>query len=249
MKSGIYKLVWANGNFYFGQASDLVRRQREHLRQMRNGRHTNHRIQTAFDECGEPAFEIVERCPESELNLKEQLFVNDSMGNALCCNLAHNHCGASYVLRPTEETRKRIGEKSKEKVFTPEYREKLRIGAARRIAEGRVTRGYKLSDEARAKMSAAGKGRPKSAEHRAKIGAAHKGEKSYAYGKPISDAAKQKISASTSMEKNHKAKQVRNLLTGEVYPCAKLISVSTGINYSTLRAQLQRGTSKTYEYV
>jgi hypothetical protein len=51
---------------------------------------------------------------------------------------------------------------------SPEHRASFEAAARAKAAAG-------VSEETRAKMSAAHKGRPKSPEHRAKIGAAHKG--------------------------------------------------------------------------
>ena len=51
-----------------------------------------------------------------------------------------------------------------------------------------------FTEEARRKMSEAGKGKPKSEEHKKKIGTANKGEKNPMYGKHLSEDHKNKLS-------------------------------------------------------
>lgn len=215
MESGIYKLGWPNGKYYIGQASNLGRRKREHLSRMRNREHDNHLVQQAFEELGEPVFEVVERCCEAQLNEKEQALLDCHFGDANCCNLIQTYSRTGLIFRHDDETKKRIGEKSKLKVFTPEYRQSLRQGQLRRIAEEGPRRGYKMSAEAKQKMSEAGKGKPKSAEHRAKIGAAQSGAK------------------------RPNAIKIQNTQTGHVYDCMKDMCKELGLDYPHTRYLLR----------
>ena len=57
MKSGIYSILnTLNGKIYIGSANDIDRRLSEHLRRLRNNKHTNKKIQNSWNKYSEENF-------------------------------------------------------------------------------------------------------------------------------------------------------------------------------------------------
>lgn len=77
--SGVY-LLWCNANntFYVGQSVDMQRRCAEHFSRLRGGVHKNPRLQAAYDEYGESAFDVryVVSCAIADLMHYEQACFN-----------------------------------------------------------------------------------------------------------------------------------------------------------------------------
>lgn len=77
--SGVY-LLWCNANnmFYVGQSVDMQRRCSEHFSRLRSGVHKNPRLQAAYDEYGESAFDVryVISCAIAYLMHYEQVCFN-----------------------------------------------------------------------------------------------------------------------------------------------------------------------------
>lgn len=86
--SGIYKLEWANGYFYIGQASDFKRRWRSHRNGFKNGHMQKHqaKLYNVWLKHGEPVFTILEPCLIMLLNDVEQRYITEYWGNPLLCN-------------------------------------------------------------------------------------------------------------------------------------------------------------------
>jgi hypothetical protein len=87
MRSGVYRIdcgPW----FYFGQAKDLSFRWRQHRQLLRSGKHTNLRLQRAFDKYGSPTFTVLARAPEDFLNRLEQRLLDTWHGTSKCANTA-----------------------------------------------------------------------------------------------------------------------------------------------------------------
>ena len=80
-QSGIYAITnIINGNQYIGQSHDLLKRKRDHIRELRNNSHHNPHLQNAFNCYGETNFKftILELCPSDELNDREQHYIDCS---------------------------------------------------------------------------------------------------------------------------------------------------------------------------
>ena len=81
MASGIYRIVCrANGKFYLGSSSNIDVRWQGHLSLLRRGAHHSRRLQQAWNEFGETAFEleIIEEVPEAQLENREQEYLNST---------------------------------------------------------------------------------------------------------------------------------------------------------------------------
>ncbi len=148
---GIYRILCkANGRYYIGSAVVIAVRWRSHRSHLRKGKHHCRHLQRAWVKYGETAFEfsvIEDGVSRSDLIAREQFHI-DAGGCALFNGA--KVAGSTMGITPSPETRAKIGEANRRRVYTAE-------------------RNKKISDALR--------GRPKSPEHAAKVAAAQRGKK------------------------------------------------------------------------
>lgn len=155
MTCGVYTITLIkSGRVYVGSSKNIEGRWKEHLRHLRQGRHANDRMQRAFAHHGEEAFvfAVIQVTEEDARIAREQAWMD-------CLGAYDRRRG--FNLRPTADSPRGA-------FVSDETRAKLR---AARIARGPIT------EEERAKISAALTGRPKSPEHIAKHAASLRGRK------------------------------------------------------------------------
>ena len=188
----IYKLVnVANDFFYIGSARNARRRKWEHLSDLKKGVHHCRRLQEAWNEFGEDAFdfEVLEEVDDATVLQVEDVYLQQHAGKAYCYNTA-----TSTTQPPS---------------YSDEVREKIGSSLRAHFANGGVNalKGKTLSAETKAKISAsrAGKmagvkhyryGKTLSAEVREKIGAAQRGVKKAP--RVVSEVGKAKILAAAA---------------------------------------------------
>lgn len=157
---GIYAIInVANHHCYVGSSVDLRKRFQYHFGDLLRGVHVNAHLQHAYTLYGAAVFifVILEHVPRKEdLVAREQHYMDLLKPEYNIAPVAGNSLGV---------------------VRTPEFKAKLSA-----INKGKISpnRGKKMSDEQKAKMSAARLGKPgkvPTAEHRAKISAANSGKK------------------------------------------------------------------------
>lgn len=98
IKSGIYKIInKVNGKYYVGRSCNITKRWREHKNKLRNNKHCNQHLQSAWNLYGEHSFEFV---LVEELNNNKQTLIkaeekyisifleNRKNGNDNCYNLS-----------------------------------------------------------------------------------------------------------------------------------------------------------------
>lgn len=179
MARGIYKIInVVNNKFYVGSAVNLSRRRARHFSELRNNRHSNGKLQNAWNKYGEQAFVfvVVEVLSEdADLLSAENVWLKEHVGKDYCYNLgvdaAAPHLGMSGELSPTwgyrhtEEAKAKIAAASAARVQTEEEKAKRR----------KSMRGHHVASSTKAKISAAlsgegnhwyGKKRP---DHGAKV--------------------------------------------------------------------------------
>lgn len=142
---GLYSITHtASRTVYFGQAQDISKRWGEHRRDLKHGRHSNPRLQRAWDKYGSDAFEfaVVQECAVADLNDAEQRLLDEYVGTPLCYNIARWARAPWRGMKHTAETRRRMSE---------------------------VKRGKSLSDETRRRMSEVRRGRVPSEERMRKF--------------------------------------------------------------------------------
>lgn len=79
MNSGIYRIVClVNLKIYIGSTSNFERRFKTHRTTLKNNKHKNPHLQSAFNKYGESNFiyEVVEYCEETNLKVVEQIWMD-----------------------------------------------------------------------------------------------------------------------------------------------------------------------------
>lgn len=85
-KCGIYKITsLSNGKIYIGQSKNLSERYKSHLYNLRNNKHGNSHLQSAYNKYGEMNFEysIIEECLLEDLNEREIYWIGSTRFNDL----------------------------------------------------------------------------------------------------------------------------------------------------------------------
>lgn len=150
--SGIYIISNVyNQKIYIGQAQNIRARWHKHRTALRHNCHDNKHLQAAWNKYGEKAFEfkILERCNVSELDVREQHYLDVYMPKGNCYNLCPIASSMRGIKR-SPETRQRMSESQKGRKITDAHREKL--------VQSHI--GHRHSEETRQRMSEAQKRRP-----------------------------------------------------------------------------------------
>ena len=88
MTTGIYALYWEEQDLtYIGLSQDIIDRFADHKYDMREQKHSNYKVQNAFNNYGEPKLFILEKCHISELNELEIQWMKefDALGEQGLC--------------------------------------------------------------------------------------------------------------------------------------------------------------------
>lgn len=143
-QSGIYEIVnLVNGKRYVGSAVDLAQRWREHRWGLKGRRHGNRHLQASWEKYGEAAFSfvVIELCEPAALIEREQAAIDRLQPEYNICPTAGSTLGRPH----TAEARAKIAAKKAGLKLPPR------------------------TDEYRAKIGAAHRGKPKSPEHMAAL--------------------------------------------------------------------------------
>lgn len=183
MKSGIYRIDGPNGKFYVGSAKSINRRWIGHRRDLRRGTHANPKLQCAWNRHGETSFRFsVIECVDDVTQLidREQYWITTLNAADVGYNVlpvAGSHLGR----KASEETKRKMSQAKLGKKHGP-------MSDEQKAALSAALKGRKLPEETRMKMSASRTGRKFSEESKAKISAASK-------GRPKSEAHRAALSA------------------------------------------------------
>jgi predicted GIY-YIG superfamily endonuclease len=83
----VYALRFLNGAVYYGVSTNAARRYHRHLLSLRRGEHANRRMQAVFEECGEPAVEILHnQIPKDDALAVERELTASYESDPLCLN-------------------------------------------------------------------------------------------------------------------------------------------------------------------
>lgn len=182
-KPGVYKMLnTETGNFYIGSSINVSQRIKTHKQQLRLGYKGNIRIREDLEKHGSKSFkfEVLEYCDSGIIKQREQYYFELLKPYYNVWKSVYNATGRSYTPEQLQSFKMPHPIKDKEA-----FKEKLRKAweIRRTRPDGiamlkMLNRTGKLhTDEAKAKMSLKGKGRPKSPEFKEKLRRAHLGTK------------------------------------------------------------------------
>lgn len=167
-RSGVYCIEnKVNGRSYVGSAVDIAKRWKEHLRQLREGRHHSRFMQRCWDKYGEAAFSfrILLFCAREHVLMYEQILLDAWKPEYNTSPTA----GSQLGYRHSEESRARMSE-ARRKDFSPMTGKSHTEETKRRISESRKGKGGgPRSPDRLAKISKALKGRVVTKEMRERI--------------------------------------------------------------------------------
>lgn len=186
-ESGVYQILnKVNGKVYIGSSVTVHGRITTHKRHLLLNKHVNKKLQFAYNKYGIDNFEysVLEYCDKDVLLQTEQKYLDmlDIKNNYNICPLAGNTTGYKW----TEEHR------AKNEAGMVEKAKKIRLALI----------GHKHTEETKAKVSAAGKGKLRSEETKQKM------------RKPKSDTHKANISKGQTGMK-HTPERVQNIKDGK----------------------------------
>jgi group I intron endonuclease len=158
MAQGIYKIInVVNNKFYVGSTVNISRRRARHFSELRNNRHNNKYLQSAWNKYGEQAFVfvVVEEVPKGkDILAAENVWLKEHVGKDHCYNLGTDatapqlgmfgELSNTWGYKHTEEAKARIAKASKERIQTDEEKTKRR----------KSMQGHIVTSETKAKISA-----------------------------------------------------------------------------------------------
>lgn len=225
--AGVYQIKnIVNGHIYIGSSYDVKKRWNEHRRALMQGTHHSAYLQNAWNKYGEAnfTFTVLELVEDRDERLKaEQMFLDTVHPEY---NIAMNAVAPAQGVPVSEETRRKISEAGKGRVFTEEHKRKISEGnkgktvseeARQKMSEAKIGKpngwlGKHVSDETKRKLSVINTGRVFSEERNRKISEAHMGHKhsdetkrkigESNKGKIITEEQRRKLSESLKGERN-----------------------------------------------
>ncbi len=218
--SGVYSITnTIDGKRNIGSTSDFYKRffaGNGHISLLRNNKHFNSHLQSAWNKYGEIAFkiELLELCPVQDLFKRELYFITKFGGidSGLLYNLTmpdiNSPCGHLSQLTKNKISQSNMGrkrtEESKKKMSKCHIGKKLSEETKRKIGE--ASKGHKLSAEAKRKIGLSASqrnmgnlyclGRKFSEETKKKMSDSHKGKMSPLRGRKLSEEHKRRLSES-----------------------------------------------------
>jgi len=181
---GIYAIVnIVNGKRIIGSSNGIEARWRNYKSKLNKNKQKNPYFQSSWNKYGAINFQFVvlEECSEEELLVKEDLWM--SYYKSRNKKYGYNLKSAERQM-PSEESKRKMSESHKGKVFSKEHREKL----------SESHKEQEFSEEHRKKLSDARKGKLLSSDTKTKISNANKGRKH-------TEETKRKISKSRKKSK------------------------------------------------
>lgn len=236
-QSGIYKIqsIIKSDKIYIGSAVHISNRWNWHLKDLRNNKHGNKKLQNHYNKYGESdlQFSILLGCEKEDLVKIEQYFIDSYNPFFNICKIAGSRLGVKcsnetkekmsiskkgIKLSPcTDEHRKNLSislKGKKRKPYTEEYKKVL---SNRMKGKPSRNKGYKLSEESKNLISKKMKDRFVSEKTREKMSKVQK-------GKIISIETKEKIrQANIGKKQSEETKDKKRKSMNDFYLSKKLV--------------------------
>jgi len=159
MKSGVYTITTPSGKVYVGSAVNFSRRWQTHRNRLRRSVHDNAKLQAAWDKYkGDLVFAKIIVCAPEHVLLYEQIALDGLRPELNICKFAGNTLG----YRHTEETKAKFAFRTKSfgnSGKSHSDQTKARISAAKKGKPNISKRGTSLPDDVKRKISESLKGR------------------------------------------------------------------------------------------
>ena len=171
MKSGIYIILnTETKDRYVGQAANLDKRFKEHIKTLKGNYHCNAYLQRSFNKYGLQSFifNVIEYCDVDCLTAQEQFWIDQLQPEYNAAPVA----GSMLNYKHTDEARANM---SKAHIGKKQHSEEHKRKLSERMKGNKINVGRKQTAQIEA-MRLATKGKPKSAEHKAKIAASNRGK-------------------------------------------------------------------------
>lgn len=169
-----------NDKMYIGSSVDIMSRYKYgHLYRLRSNKHYNPKLQNAFNKYGESYFElhIIELCDVEELMRKEKDYILKFNSHKIGYNITEETDSPNRGKKLTEEHKRKIGLKHKNKIITKEQREKIsatltgRYGGENNPMYGKESpfKGKKHTEESKEKLKKSHLGKKMSEQTKQKL--------------------------------------------------------------------------------
>jgi group I intron endonuclease len=216
--NGVYKILnKVNNKIYIGSTNNFKRRETEHFRNLKNNKHENSYLQSAYNKHGKDnfMFEIIEET--SDLFNREQYWMD--LLDACNHNIGYNINKTAD--RPPSWQNKKHSEETKERIR--EYHMGLKMSKETKNKIGEANKKYKSflgknhSEESKMKISIKHTGKKLSEETKLKLSNACKGKVGkWNKDKILSEEHKSKIS-----DNSPRKRKIINITTKEIFNSIK----------------------------
>jgi group I intron endonuclease len=240
VKTGIYKITSPSNKIYIGQSVNIEKRFKGYLKD-KTKYNKQHRLSNSINKYGaeKHVFEIIELCPESELNVKERYWQDyyDVIGeNGLNCRLTKTIDRSG---RLSTETINKIIKANTGRIASEETKKLLSINNARPQLgkKGALSPnfGRKLSEEHKLKISKSSKGKVMSEISRERISKSR-------LGIIFSEDTKNKMRESSRSVKKIIDKNTGNIIFG-IRQASKEIGIGVNILTDMLKGNRENTTN------
>ena len=203
---GVYSIEHISGKRYIGSSTNLKRRNKQHVRALRSGRHINSHLQSAWNKYGDDefTFSVLLLCEIKDMLFYEQRAIDIYEAAGAGGFNKSPTAGSTFGYKHSDEYKKALSKRMTGRKLSEET--KTLIGAGRighrhtneakeKIRQSKI--GMKHTPETRENISAAKKGNSLSEETKRKIGLAHLGNQ-YNKGRKHSPEVRARVSAAVT---------------------------------------------------
>lgn len=120
------------GKVYLGSSVELPKRLYAHQNALIRGKHSNHRLQRAFNNGHDLRVHPIPVSDGSNVLQLEQVLIDEFIDQGLLYNIAKDTCAPTLGYKHSEETRAKMSSTRKGRQHSPEHIEKIRAPNAAR---------------------------------------------------------------------------------------------------------------------